>query len=70
MTFCYYEDPDVQVNENHVKFMATGVGARGTQLYEFELELGAHIVPIVGRNFQVKLSFLSLLFIIVLVKSV
>ncbi|KAI9560474.1 hypothetical protein GHT06_014498 [Daphnia sinensis] len=39
------KDPDVQVNENHIKFMATGVGARGIELYEFELELNANIVP-------------------------
>jgi len=43
------KDPDVQVNENHIKFVATGVGARGTQLYEFELELGANIVPVVWK---------------------
>ncbi|XP_032799343.2 very-long-chain (3R)-3-hydroxyacyl-CoA dehydratase [Daphnia magna] len=39
------KDPDVQVNENHIKFMATGVGARGIELYDFELELSANIVP-------------------------
>jgi hypothetical protein len=43
------KEPDVQVNENHIKFVATGVGARGTQLYEFELELGANIVPVVWK---------------------
>ena len=40
----------MHVNENHVKFIATGVGARGTLLYEFELELGANIVPVVSKT--------------------
>ncbi len=40
----------MQVNENHVKFTATGVGARGTLLYEFELELGGNIVPVVRKT--------------------
>jgi hypothetical protein len=41
----------VQVNENHIKFLAVGVGARGTQLYEFELELGANIAPMVYESY-------------------
>lgn len=48
----------MQVNENHVRFIAQGVGARGSQLYEFELELFGNIVPVVNL-------FLSLEFLII-----
>lgn len=51
--FVTFKDPDVQVNENHIKFMATGVGARGIELYDFELELSANIVPMVGKYVSV-----------------
>lgn len=45
--FLLLQDPDVQVNENCVKCLTNGVGARGNLLYEFSLELNANIQPFV-----------------------
>lgn len=47
--FLLLQDPDVQVNENCVKCLTNGVGARGNLLYEFSLELNANIQPFVRQ---------------------
>ncbi len=61
--FLLFQDPDVQVNENCVKCLTNGVGARGNLLYEFSLELNANIQPFVREVLH--LSVLYFIFLLI-----
>lgn len=46
------ESPNVELNENKIRFQALGVGQQGANDYQFELDFFDAIDPKVRRSFE------------------